>query len=83
MTASSTTRIYRGFKAAEDHGSTASSIDKVSVEVYEIQFFMTVFHSIRGYMFGLSFLTILNIYKNYFKGHKRLCTIAQEKISLE
>ena len=29
-------------------------------------------------MFGLSFLTILNIYKDYFKGRKRLRTVAQE-----
>ena len=29
-------------------------------------------------MFGLSFLTTLNIYKDYFKGRKKLRTIAQE-----
>ena len=29
-------------------------------------------------MFGLSFLTTLNIYKDYFKGRKRLHTVAQE-----
>ena len=29
-------------------------------------------------MFGLSILTTLNIYKDYFKGYKRLRTVAQE-----
>ena len=37
----------------------------------EAQFFRTVFHPIHECMFGLSFLTTLNIYKDYFKGHKR------------
>ena len=40
----------------------------VSIEVYEVQFFRTVFHPIRDYMFELSFLTTLDIYKDYFKG---------------
>ena len=52
--------------------------NRVSVEIYEVQFFKTDFHSIRKYMFGLSFLTTLNIYKDYFKGHKRLRIIVQE-----
>ena len=42
-----------------------------SIEVYEIQFFRVDFNLVRGYMFGLSFLTILNIYKDYFEGRKR------------
>ena len=29
-------------------------------------------------MFGLYFLTTLNIYKDYFEGRKRLHTVAQE-----
>ena len=29
-------------------------------------------------MFEFSLLTNLNIYKDYFKGYKRLCTVAQE-----
>ena len=37
------------------------SIDTVFVEVYETQFFGTVFHQICDYIFGLSFLTTLNI----------------------
>ena len=63
--------IYRSLKAAETHGSTASSIDRVSVKVYEVQFFRTVFHLIREYVFRLSFFTTLNIYKDYFKDRKR------------
>ena len=48
------------------------SIDKLAIEVYEIQFFRADFNPIRGYIFGLSFLTTLNIYKDYFKGCQRL-----------
>ena len=47
--------------------------DKLSIDVYEIQFFRTDFTYIREYMFGLSFLTTLNIYKDCFKGRQRLC----------
>ena len=43
-------------------------IDKLSIEVYEKQIFSFDFYPVRVYMFGLSFLTILNIYKDYFKG---------------
>ena len=38
------------------------------IEVYEIQFFRTVFHPICEFMFRFSFLTTLNIYKDYVKG---------------
>ena len=41
----------------------------VSIEVYEKQIFSSDFHPICVYMFGLSFLTTLNIYKDDFKGH--------------
>ena len=46
--------------------------DKLSIEVYENQFFRADFTSIREYRFRLSFLTTLNIYKDCFKGRKRL-----------
>ena len=59
-------------KATEARSSTATSIDTLSVEVYEIQFFRADFTSISEYMFRLSFLTTLNIYKDYFKGRQRL-----------
>ena len=48
------------------------SIDKLFVEVYEKQIFSSAFHPIRVYMFEFSFLTTLNIYKDYFKGRQRL-----------
>ena len=44
------------------------STDRVSVEIYKVQFCRVVFHPIRDCMFGISFLTTLNIYKDYFKG---------------
>ena len=40
--------------------------------------FQADFHPIHECMFELSFLTNLNIYKDYFKGRKRLRTVAQE-----
>ena len=58
-------------KAAEARYSTASSTDKLSIEVYEIQFLKADFNPICEYMFGLSFLTTINIYKNCFKSHQR------------
>ena len=36
------------------------------------------FHPIHECTFGLSFLTTLNMYKDYFKGWKRLCMVTQE-----
>ena len=48
------------------------SINKISIKVYKKQIFSSDFHPIRVYMFGLSFLTTLNIYKDYFKGRQRL-----------
>ena len=54
---------------------------QVFVKVYEVQFFKTIFHPIHEYVFGFSFLATLNIYKNYFKGRKRLRTIAQKQIA--
>ena len=43
------------------------SIDMVSIEIYENHIFSSDITPIRVYMFELSFLTILNIYKDYFK----------------
>ena len=48
------------------------STDKLSIEIYEIQFFRADFTPIHKYVFRLSFLTTLNIYKDYFKGRQRL-----------
>ena len=43
----------------------------VSIENYENQFFKSDSTHIHVYVFRLSFLTTLNIYKDYFKGRKR------------
>ena len=67
-----TASIYRSIKAAEARCYTASSIDNLFIKVYEKQIFSFYFHPIHVYMFGLSFLTTLNIYEDYFKGRKRL-----------
>ena len=49
------------------------SIDTLSIEIYENQFFRFDFMHIHVYVFRLSFLTTLNMYKDYFKGRQRLC----------
>ena len=43
-------------------------IDNLSIEIYENQFIRSDFTHIRVYMFRLSSLTTLKIYKDYFKG---------------
>ena len=45
------------------------SIDNLSIENYKNQFFRSDFTYIHVYVFRLSFLTTLNIYKDYFKGY--------------
>ena len=50
---------------------TNSSIN-VSIENYEIQISRSVFHTYPSYVFRFSFLTILDIYKNYFKGRRKV-----------
>ena len=45
----------------------SSSIDTVSIENYEIQIFRSVFHVYLSYLCMISFLTTLDIYKDYFK----------------
>ena len=47
------------------------SIDNLSIEIYENQFFRSDFTHIHVYVFRLFFLTTLDIYKDYFKGHLR------------
>ena len=53
------------------------SIDTLSIEIYENQIFSSDFHPIHVSMFGLSFLTTLNIYKVYFKGRHKWCKWGQ------
>ena len=52
--------------------SNFSLFNRVSIKIYENQIFNFDFFPIREYVFVLSFLTILNIYKNCFKGRQRL-----------
>ena len=57
------------------------STDRVSIEIFEIQFFRADFTPIHEYMFELSFLTTLNIYMECFKGCHNWCNLMQKKIS--
>ena len=63
--------IYRDLEAVWISWLDSISTDRVFVKVYETQIFESVFHPIHDYMFGLSFLTILDIYKDYFKSRQR------------
>ena len=51
------------------------STDTLSIEIYENQFFKYDFTHIHVYVFRLSFLTTLNIYKDYFKGHHKVVAL--------
>ena len=53
------------------------STETVSIENYEIQISKSVFMHIQVYLCKVSFLTILNIYKDYFKGRQRWCKVMQ------
>ena len=49
-----------------------SSLTKaISIENYEIQISRSYFTHIHVYLCRVSFLTILDIYKDYFKNHQR------------
>ena len=47
----------------------SNSTEAVSVENYEIRISRSDFMHIHEYLCRVSFLTTLNIYKDYFKGH--------------
>ena len=49
------------------------SINNLSIKIYENRFFKFDFTQIRVYLFKLSFLIILNIYKDYFKNRHNWC----------
>ena len=70
-TASLTDRIYRGLKCSFYPILDSCSIDKLSIEIYKNQIFSSDFIPICVYMFRFSFLTTLNIYKDYFKSRRR------------
>ena len=47
----------------------------VSIENYEIQIFRFVFHTYPSYVFGFSFLTTLDLYKDYFNGNHKVVAL--------
>ena len=49
----------------------SSLTDNLSIENYKIQIFKYVFHVYLSYLCRVSFLTTLDIYKDYFKGRLR------------
>ena len=55
----------------------------VSIENYEIQISKSVFHAYPSYLCRVSFLTILDIYKDNFKGRLRWCNLMQSDYSLK
>ena len=52
-----------------------NSAKAVSVENYEIRFFISDYTHILEYFCKVSFLTTLGIYKDYFKGHHNVVAI--------
>ena len=49
------------------YNSRQLSIEAVSIENYEIQIFRLIFRAYSSYLCRVSFLTTLDIYKDYFK----------------
>ena len=56
------------------------STDTLSIEIYENQFFKSDFTHIHVYVFRLSFFTVLNIYKDYFKGRHKVVALVVASI---
>ena len=57
--------FYRGLMLKLNRSST----EAISIENYEIRIFRSDFMHIHEYLCRVSFLTILDIYKDYFKGY--------------
>ena len=55
--------------------SSTGILTVVSIKNYENQFFRSNFTHIRVYVFRLSFLITLDIYKDYFKGHRKVVAL--------
>ena len=59
-------------------------IDNLSIVIYENQFFRSdfiyIYIYIHVYVFRLSFLIILNIYKDYFKGRHKVVALVVASI---
>ena len=65
--------FYRGLMMKLDSSLT----EAVFVENYEIQISRFDFKHIYVYLCRIFFLTTLDIYKDYFKGHLRWCNLMQ------
>ena len=59
------------------------STEAVSIENYEIQISRYIFHAYLNYLYKVSFLTTLNIYKDYFKSRQRWCNLMHSDYSLK
>ena len=65
---------------------TWGSIDSstvVSIENYEIQISRSAFHTYLSYLCRVSFLAIVDIYKDYYKGRLTWCNLMQSDYSLK
>ena len=65
--------IYWGLMMDLDRSST----EAVSIENYEIQIFRSDFMHIYVYLYSVSFLITLDIYKDYFKDRLKWCKVMQ------
>ena len=61
--------------------NSTDSLTAVSIENFEIQISISIFHAYPSYMFRFSFFTTLDIYKDYFKGHQMWCNLMQNDYS--
>ena len=55
--------------------SLTDSSTTLYIENYEIQISRFVFHAYPSYVFRFSFLTTLDIYKDYFKSHHKVVAL--------
>ena len=67
--------MYQGLKGSFSSMFDSCSIDNLSIEIYENQFFSFDFMHIHVYMFRISFLTTLSIYNDYFKGRHNVVAL--------
>ena len=83
MTDNLTNCIYWGLKGNFSLMLDSSLTDNLSIENYKIQIFKYVFHVYLSYLCRVSFLTTLDIYKDYFKGRLRWCNLRQSDYLLK
>ena len=59
------------------------STEAASIKNYEIQISRFIFHAYPGYLCRVSFLTTIDLYKDYFKGRLRWSNLLQSDYSLK